>query len=200
MSARRVVITTAAVALVINALLVVDALTVGLLVPRAEARAPVAARAGADARAAEVEAGAAEAEAGVAEAEAGAGEAEAAYRALVVELTRQKQALDRRAAALAEREQQVAGAQQALQARGGAPAPTSGFERLVRAYEAMDPDNAAAALASLYGKERQAVVEILLGMKPRQAAAVLDALAARAPSVAAELSLAAWQRERGQRP
>ncbi len=64
----------------------------------------------------------------------------------------------------------------------------------------MDPDNAAAALASLYGKERQAVIEILLGMKPRQAAAVLDALAARAPSVAAELSLAAWQRERGERP
>lgn len=199
MSPRRVLVAAAAVALAINALLVVDALTVGLLVPRAEARAPVAARAGAGAGVGET-ATANATPIGVAGAEAGATEAEAAYRALVAELTRQKQALDRRAAALAEREQRVAGAQQAQQARGGAPEPPSGFERLVRAYEAMDPDNAAAALASLYGKERQAVIEILLGMKPRQAAAVLDALAARAPSVAAELSLAAWKRERGQRP
>jgi flagellar motility protein MotE (MotC chaperone) len=196
-SPRRALVAAAAVALAINALLAVDALTVGLLVPRAEARAPVAARAGAGAGVGEA---ATASRTGVAGAEAGAAEAEAAYRALVAELTRQKQALDRRAAALAEREQRVAGAQQALQARGGAPESPSGFERLVRAYEAMDPDNAAAALASLYGKERQAVTEILLGMKPRQAAAVLDALAARAPSVAAELSLAAWQRERGQRP
>jgi flagellar motility protein MotE (MotC chaperone) len=198
-----VLVAAAAVALVLNALLVVDALTVGLLVPRAEARAPVAARAGADARGERpgpARNAAADADAGVVPGEAGAAEAEAAYRALVAELMRQKQALDRRAAALAEREQRVAGAEQALQVRGGAPEPPSGFERLVRAYEAMDPDNAAAALASLYGKERQAVIEILLGMKPRPAAAVLDALAAHAPSVAAELSQAAWQRERGQRP
>jgi hypothetical protein len=33
-------------------------------------------------------------------------------------------------------------------------------------------------------------------MKPRQAAAVLDSIAATAPSIAAELSLAVWRRDR----
>jgi flagellar motility protein MotE (MotC chaperone) len=77
-----------------------------------------------------------------------------------------------------------------------APAPRAAFDRLLKAYEGMDPENAAAALAEIYKKERQVVVEVLLGMKPRQAAAVLDALAATAPSIAAELSLEVWRRDR----
>ncbi|MCU0230804.1 MAG: hypothetical protein MUC67_05435 [Acidobacteria bacterium] len=189
MRARRVVVLALAAALVVNALLVVDALTAGLLVPRVEARAPVAAPVAAPARAVPPRVLAADEE-------AGAAQAEAAYRALVADLRQQKQALDRAAAALAEREQRLARAEQELVARAAAPAARPAFDRLVRAYEAMDPDRAAAALVALRARERQATIEVVLAMKPREAAAVLDALAATSPSLAAELSLEAWRRER----
>jgi flagellar motility protein MotE (MotC chaperone) len=201
MNVRKVLIVTAAAALVVNALVVVDALTRGMLVPRAEAKGSVAERARPAAPAASVTPAAAE---------AGASEAEAAYRALIIELQQQKQALDRRAGELADRERRLReqnqspedGAEVRPGGRGGAAggatasAPHTAFDRLLKAYEGMDPENAAAALAKLYAKERQVVVEVLLGMKPRQAAAVLDAIAATAPSVAAELSLEIWKRDR----
>ena len=201
MNVRKVLIVTAAAALVVNALVVVDALTRGMLVPRAEAKGSVAERARPAAPAASVTPAAAE---------AGASEAEAAYRALIIELQQQKQALDRRAGELADRERRLRGQDQSPEGgaevrpggRGGAAggatasAPHTAFARLLKAYEGMDPENAAAALAKLYAKERQVVIEVLLGMKPRQAAAVLDAIAATAPSVAAELSLEIWKRDR----
>ena len=201
MNVRKVLIVTAAAALVVNALVVVDALTRGMLVPRAEAKGSVAERARPAAPAASVTPAAAE---------AGASEAEAAYRALIIELQQQKQALDRRAGELADRERRLREQDQSSEGgagvrpggRGGvaggatASAPHAAFDRLLRAYEGMDPENAAAALAKLYNRERQVVIEVLLGMKPRQAAAVLDAIAATAPSVAAELSLEIWKRDR----
>jgi flagellar motility protein MotE (MotC chaperone) len=203
MNGRKVLIGAAAAALTVNALVVVDALTLGLLAPRAEAKGTVAERARPAGQATPA-----------APAEAGAGEAEAAYRVLVAELQQQKQALDRRTGELAARERQLEALQRSLEAdaaertaggaagRGGSagaaatPAPRAAFDRLLKAYEGMDPENAAAALAEIYKKERQVVVEVLLGMKPRQAAAVLDALAATAPSIAAELSLEVWRRDR----
>ena len=204
MNVRKVLIVTAAAALVVNALVVVDALTRGMLVPRAEAKGSVAERARPAAPVAPA------ASVTPAAAEAGASEAEAAYRALIIELQQQKQALDRRAGELADRERRLreqdqsseGGAEVRPGGRGGAAggatasAPHAAFDRLLRAYEGMDPENAAAALAKLYTRERQVVVEVLLGMKPRQAAAVLDAIAATAPSVAAELSLEIWKRDR----
>lgn len=182
MNGRKVLIATAAVVLTVNALGVVDALTFGVLVPRAEAKGAVGERVRPPAPAA-------------GHTEAGSSEAEAAYRALVAELQQQKQVLDRRADELAERERQLQALERSATAKAAA-APRAGFDRLLRAYEGMDPENAAAALAEVYRKDRQVVVEVLLGMKPRQAAAVLDSIAAAAPPIAAELSLEVWKRDR----
>jgi len=184
MNGTKVLVATAAAVLTVNALVVVDALTFGLLVPRAEAKGVIGERTRPSAPA-------------TVRAEAGSGEAEAeaAYRALVAELQQQKQVLDRRADELAERERRLQALEQSLDAKAVA-APRAGFDRLLKAYEGMDPENAAAALAEVYRKDRQVVVEVLLGMKPRQAAAVLDSIAAAAPSIAAELSLEVWKRDR----
>ena len=184
MNGRKVLVATAAAVLTVNALVVVDALTFGVLVPRAEAKGVIGERTRPSAPA-------------TVRAEAGSGEAEAeaAYRALVAELQQQKQVLDRRADELAERERRLQALEQSLDAKAVA-APRAGFDRLLKAYEGMDPENAAAALAEVYRKDRQVVVEVLLGMKPRQAAAVLDSIAAAAPAIAAELSLEVWKRDR----
>lgn len=182
MNGRKVLIATAAAVLTVNALVVVDALTFGVLVPRAEAKGVVGERTRPPAPA-------------TGRVEAGSSEAEAAYRALVADLQQQKQVLDRRADELAERERRLQALEQSLDAKA-VTAPRAGFDRLLKAYEGMDPENAAAALAEVYRKDRHVVVEVLLGMKPRQAAAVLDSIAAAAPPIAAELSLEVWKRDR----
>ena len=69
------------------------------------------------------------------------------------------------------------------------------FERLLKAYEGMDPENAAAALAELYTRDRKVVIDVLLGLEARQAAATLDALAATHPQQAAALSLEIWKND-----
>jgi hypothetical protein len=132
-------------------------------------------------------------------------EAELAYRALVTELTEQKQVLDAKAKELAERERQVGVLRQELQAQkdqaadaGPAPAaagakgpatePGESFKKLVKAYAGMEAENAARALQELYVKDRDTALDVILGLPARKAAAIMDALAASKPSLAADLS------------
>ncbi|HEU4402293.1 MAG TPA: hypothetical protein VFT43_09325 [Candidatus Polarisedimenticolia bacterium] len=68
------------------------------------------------------------------------------------------------------------------------------FLRLQRAYENMEPDSAAKALSALAGLDREAVVSLLLGWKPRTSGAVLDALSQTNPALAADLSYRIWAR------
>jgi len=174
-SARRAVAASLAAVLALNALLVAGALGAGAFVVRADGRPK-----------AEVE-------------PARATASEAAYRALIADLQRQREALDRRAIELAERERQLLVLQKSVLARVAAedaPRVPTALERLLRAYEGMDPDNAAAALVTLYAQDPRIVTDLLLGMKSRQAAEVLDAIAAVRPEIAAELSLGIWRRDR----
>jgi flagellar motility protein MotE (MotC chaperone) len=145
-----------------------------------------------------------------AESEAAAKEAEAAYKSLIAELTEQKQALDKKAAELAERERQVGvlreelKAQQAAAAANPAPAAqkpvplqeTESFKRMVKAYANMEGENAARALEQLYGKDDDVAVDLMLALPPRKAAAVLDALSSSGKqALAAEVSLEMSRRD-----
>jgi len=79
------------------------------------------------------------------------------------------------------------------------PAPqTDAFRRLLRAYENMEPESAARALAELATRDRRAVVELILGSKARTSGAILDALTRTHPGLAADLSYEIWRR--GQEP
>lgn len=72
---------------------------------------------------------------------------------------------------------------------------TSAFQSLQRVYENMEPDSAARALAQLAARDKDAVVELLLGWKPRTSGAILDALAQANPALAADLSYEIWKRD-----
>ena len=136
--------------------------------------------------------------------EVGAREAEAAYRALVQELTEQKEALDKKARELAERERQLGVLRQELSAQkeqAAASAASAGtaktnaaapegenMKRLIKAYSGMEPDNAARALQELYAKDRDIALDLFAGLSARKAAAILDALAALKPALAADIS------------
>lgn len=89
-------------------------------------------------------------------------------------------------------------------AKAGAPDSGPGvvsedFLRLQRAYENMEPESAARALIELAGRDREAVVELLLGWKPRTSGAILDAVTQVKPGLAADLSYEIWTR-RGKNP
>lgn len=181
MTARRAVARALAVALLANALLAAGALAFGVFVVRAEGGGRSA--------------GSVPAEPAPAREPA----AEATYLALVADLRRQREALDRRAIELEERERQLEVLEKTVLSRVAATAeprvPTP-LERLLRAYEGMDPDNAAAALVTLHAQDPRIVTDLLIGMRSRQAAEVLDAIAAVRPEIAAELSLEVWRRDR----
>lgn len=147
----------------------------------------------------------------------GPDEVEATYRALIEQLTATREDLERRLAEVGERERQLDVARQELareraaiekvrdEARAERAAVEAlrspSFDRLLKAYAGMDPDNAAQALARLYRKDRAVVADVLLGLNPRQSAQALDALAALDPAVAADVSYDVWKRDptRGRR-
>jgi hypothetical protein len=67
------------------------------------------------------------------------------------------------------------------------------FQSLQRAYENMEPESAARALAELAQRDKQVVVELLLGWKPRTSGAILDALTQTNPGLSADLSYEIWK-------
>jgi flagellar motility protein MotE (MotC chaperone) len=77
----------------------------------------------------------------------------------------------------------------------GSPAKSEAFTRLLRAYENMEPESAAKALAGLAVRDKEAVVQLLLGWKPRTSGAILDALTQINASLAADLSYEVWKRD-----
>jgi len=202
MTLRRATRTVLLVALVVNALLLVDALTTGILVPRvvAQDRQP-------DGSARENLADPEE----LHPIERGPEVEAETYRSLVEELEQQRSALEERARRIVEREREVLAARKELDARREElerlrdeakkererleALRSPSFDRLLKAYEGMDPANAAAALVELYGRNRRVVVDLLLGMKPRQAAGTLDALASTHPKIAADLSWEIWKKD-----
>ncbi|RMG43596.1 MAG: hypothetical protein D6718_11990 [Acidobacteria bacterium] len=137
-------------------------------------------------------------------------ERERTFRELVEELRAKKAEIERREADISERERQVvilreelaaeleavkeARAALARERKAFEELRAPSFERLLKAYEGMEPDNAAKALAELFRRDQMVVVDLLLGLKPRQAAAALDALAAAQPEVAAQVSYEIWKR------
>ncbi|MDH3283763.1 MAG: hypothetical protein OEQ13_03415 [Acidobacteriota bacterium] len=143
--------------------------------------------------------------------ELGADQARKTYLALIVELTDRQEKLELRESDLGERERQFAVLKEELrrerqgvellreevaaQRKKIEELRSPSFDRLLKAYEGMEPENAAGALVELYDRDRMVVVDLLLGMKPRQAAAALDALAAMSPQIAADLSLEIWNKD-----
>ncbi len=141
----------------------------------------------------------------------GAEQAKETYLALIEELTTRRAALDARAEELAERERQFVVFREELEAEReriekvreeiAAERTTleemrsPSFDALLKAYGGMEAENAANALIELYGKDRMVVVDLLLGLKARQAGAALDALAAANPQIAADLSFEIWRKD-----
>ncbi len=78
-------------------------------------------------------------------------------------------------------------------AKGQKPQPDA-FTRLQRAYENMEPDSAAKALAELADRDKKAVVKMLVGWKPRTSGAILDALTQLKPALSADLSYEIWRK------
>ncbi len=206
MTLRRTLLALLAVAVLANALLVIDAMSFGVLVPSVAAEGPddspeLTQKSGEEG----------EAEESKHPADGGLSIARDTYQRLVEELSVQKERLDARQNAIVERERQLEVVKAELEAErasikkrqaaleekrleilaSGSPS----FEKLLKAYEGMDPENAAAALAELYTKDRKVVIDVLLGIKSRQAAQTLDALAATHPAKAASLSLEIWQKD-----
>jgi flagellar motility protein MotE (MotC chaperone) len=67
------------------------------------------------------------------------------------------------------------------------------FQSLQRAYENMEPESAARAIAELAQRDKQVVVELLLGWKPRTSGAILDALTQTDARLSADLSYEIWK-------
>lgn len=217
MAVRKVLVALLVAGTIANGILLADALLWGLLVPVAEAEPqPPGEDSGAgDGDEADGEQ-AEEREKPEHPALQGGKIARATYRRLIDEVSAHKERLEERASRLSERERQLGVAQEELRAErerieklreklrqeraeaGGATAPS--FERLLKAYEGMEPENAASALSRLYERDRNVVVDVLLGLRSRQAALVLDAVAATHPQIAADLSLEIWQKDPRRRP
>jgi flagellar motility protein MotE (MotC chaperone) len=68
------------------------------------------------------------------------------------------------------------------------------FKKLQRAYENMEPESAALAMIELAGRDQEAVVQLLLGWKPRTSGAILDAITQINSGLAADLSYQIWVR------
>ena len=66
-------------------------------------------------------------------------------------------------------------------------------ERSQRAYENMEPESAALALAELAYLDQEAVVQLLISWQPRTSGAILDALTQADPMLAASLSYEIWR-------
>ncbi len=197
---RRVLMAFLVVAVLANAALVLDALTLGVFVPATIAQVPAALPSGPESVVELPHA-----------ADAGPDMERETYSRLVDELKLQRERLEEKARGLLERERQLTVAREELKSeretieaerKALAQAQedfknlgTPNFDRLLKAYEGMDPENASAALAELYRRDRKVVIDILLGMKARQAAQTLDALAATHAQQAADLSLEIWQRD-----
>lgn len=128
-------------------------------------------------------------------------EIRATYESLVRELQEQRAKLDARERAQNERERQLGILQRRIDEefarletaraagpRGRGGERDAGFTKLVRAYEAMDPDNAAQAIAALHAKDATAALELLLALPARRTGAILDALAASDARLAALVS------------
>ncbi len=197
MNSRRTLMFLMMTAIAANAVLLVDSLTTGVLVPRVEAREPAATPAASAPPAAAAKPQPAAATVPAAPADT----IEQTYLDLVAQLTAHNETLTRKEQELAERERQFAVLRQELLAEkanapaAGAAAKSAAFDKLLKAYEGMDPANAAAAMAELYNKDRGVTVDVLLGLKARQSGAILDALAETSPTIAAELSLEVWKRD-----
>jgi flagellar motility protein MotE (MotC chaperone) len=58
----------------------------------------------------------------------------------------------------------------------------------------MEPESAAKALAALAARDKEAVIELLMGWKPRTSGAILDSLTQNSPALAADLSYEIWKR------
>jgi flagellar motility protein MotE (MotC chaperone) len=78
-------------------------------------------------------------------------------------------------------------------AAGTAARTATAFQSLQRAYENMEPESAARALAELAARDKQVVVELLLGWKPRTSGAILDALTQTDAALSADLSYEIWK-------
>ncbi len=88
---------------------------------------------------------------------------------------------------------------QAVEDPPGGAAASDSFKRLQKAYENMEPESAATAIAALAGRDSEVVVELLLGWPPRTSGAILDALTQTDPAIAADLSYEIWKRSGGAR-
>ncbi len=73
------------------------------------------------------------------------------------------------------------------------------FTSLKKAYENMEPTSAAQALAALADRDKQAVVELLLGWKPRTSGAIMDAMTQTNPKLSADLSYEIWKFSSGKK-
>lgn len=186
-------------ALAMNVVVMVDALTSSGLVPRAEAQEGAGQERGVSTN-------------DVPQAEPGPPvvSPKEIFEKLVEQVRARDKALAQREAALIEQERQlqvvrqqlegqatqIAEQRAALEARRreieGTGSPS--FASLVKAYGQMDPDNAAGALEELYQQRQDVVIDLVLSLKPRQAGAILDALAARNAKIAASLSQQIWER------
>jgi len=75
----------------------------------------------------------------------------------------------------------------------GPHAMSAAFEALRKAYENMEADSAARALAELSRRDKQVVIQLLIRWNPRTAGAILDSLAQSDPALAADLSYEVWK-------
>ena len=73
-------------------------------------------------------------------------------------------------------------------------AKSQAFVRLQRAYESMEPESAAKALVALAARDKEVVIDLLMGWKPRTSGAILDALTQNNAGLAADLSYEIWRR------
>ena len=79
------------------------------------------------------------------------------------------------------------------ESEGTDPEPDFAFAQLQRAYENMEPESAALALAELAALDEEAVLQLLAGWKPRTSGQILDALTQTHPALAADLSYRIWK-------
>jgi flagellar motility protein MotE (MotC chaperone) len=75
-----------------------------------------------------------------------------------------------------------------------AAARNQAFVRLQRAYESMEPESAAKALVALAARDKEVVIDLLMGWKPRTSGAILDAVTQNNAGLAADLSYEIWRR------
>lgn len=124
-------------------------------------------------------------------------EALAAREAQIEELLRSEEVL-RRAGLVEEPDEAAAPAEPQLAEPEPDPAEIArnspAFKSLQKAYANMEADSAAKSMAELAGRDKQVVVELLLGLNARSSGAILDALTQSDPAMSADLAYAIWKR------